>query len=276
MDRINSCFLVGAISPQSSPGSQIFLLPSWKPSHERSLWVKEGPDGIPSQDYVEKSFCKSKKLVELLWDLLDTGAFCFFTFLVCDTTPDKEQLKGEKVHFSSQFKGVQSIMEVKAQGREEEGWKEAQGVAGCSVCNLHTGVGGVGGVGGGWWEAGPATKPHHLFCLMVDFCLFVGHKLCFLNQCSFSGLLRVLLVSVMWSLCSPTQSLGYTLALLDLCIWAIPCVVCLLFARLPRVLEKHLAWKAGHSTAKQPWMCPHTNSSPAKPGLLPWFFFFFN
>lgn len=87
--------------------------------------------------------------MELLWDLLDTGAFCFFTFLVCDTTPDKEQLKGEKVHFSSQFKGVQSIMEVKAQGREEEGWKEAQGVAGCSVCNLHTGVGGGGGRWGG-------------------------------------------------------------------------------------------------------------------------------
>ena len=59
--------------------------------------------------------------MELLWDLLDTGAFCFFTFLVCDTTPDKEQLKGEKVHFSSQFKGVQSIMEVKAQGREVQG-----------------------------------------------------------------------------------------------------------------------------------------------------------
>lgn len=37
---------------------------------------------FPSQDYVEKSFCESNKLVTFSPDLSDTGAL--FTFLVCD------------------------------------------------------------------------------------------------------------------------------------------------------------------------------------------------
>lgn len=50
---------------------------------------------------------------------------------------------------------------------------------------------------------------------------------------------------------------------------------CCLFAGLPRVVEKHLAWRAGPSAAKHPWMSPQIHSSPAKPGLLSGFFFFF-
>lgn len=65
-----------------------------------------------SQDYVEKSFCESKKPVERLPGLSDMSAL--FTFLFCDKIPDKEQLKGERVHFSSLFKGLQSATEVKA------------------------------------------------------------------------------------------------------------------------------------------------------------------
>lgn len=60
----------------------------------------------------------------------------FLLFLSVTKTPDKEQIKREKVHFSSQFKGIQSAMEVKTEEREE--YEEMQGV-GYSNYSLRTG-----------------------------------------------------------------------------------------------------------------------------------------
>lgn len=51
----------------------------------------------------------------------------FLLSLSVTKTPDKEQLKGENVHFGSQFKGIQSAMEVKTRQTEREEWEEVQG-----------------------------------------------------------------------------------------------------------------------------------------------------